>query len=144
MSAAPPWPRLASVIDVRTEEGCVVPTVLITGSNKGIGFETARQLIEAGHQVYAAARDADRGRKAADLLGARFVHLDVTDDGSVAAAAKTVEAGGGLDVLVNNAGIEPRLPDGGFIPVGDVTADLARRVFDTNVFGQIRMMHAFL
>jgi NAD(P)-dependent dehydrogenase (short-subunit alcohol dehydrogenase family) len=53
-------------------------TSLITGANKGLGFETARQLIAAGHHVWIGARDADRGRQAADQLGARFVELDVT------------------------------------------------------------------
>ena len=81
-------------------------TTLITGANKGIGFETARQLIAAGHTVYIGSRDAERGRRASEQLGARMVLLDVTDDESVAAAAKTIEANGGLDVLVNNAGIE--------------------------------------
>ena len=117
---------------------------LITGANKGLGFETARQLLAAGHTVYIGARSPERGRDAAARLGARFVRLDVTDDASVNAAAKEVEADGGLDVLVNNAGIEPRRDDGGFIPAAEVTADLARSVFDTNVFGQIRMLHAFL
>src|SRR4051812_12669045 len=78
-------------------------TTLITGANKGLGFETARRLVEAGHTVYLGSRDAERGRRAADLLGARAVRLDVTDDASVAAA---VEAIGELDVLVNNAGVE--------------------------------------
>ncbi|GIF68507.1 short-chain dehydrogenase [Asanoa ishikariensis] len=119
-------------------------TILITGANKGLGFQTALQLVAAGHQVYACARDAERGRRAADELNASFMLLDVTDDASVAAAAEKVDADGGLDVLVNNAGIEPRQADGGFIPAAEVTADLARRVFETNVFGHIRMMHAFL
>ena len=70
-------------------------TTLITGSNKGLGYEPARQLIAAGHTVYAGARDADRGRPAAERLGARFIHLDVTDDASVAAAAKAIEAAAG-------------------------------------------------
>jgi len=79
---------------------------LITGANKGIGYETARQLTEAGHTVYIGARSGERGQKAAAELGARFVQLDVTDDASVAAAMKTIEdAEGRLDVLVNNAGI---------------------------------------
>ena len=56
---------------------------LITGANKGIGFETARQLHEAGHLVYLGARDTERGEKAAAEIGARFVRLDVTDDESV-------------------------------------------------------------
>jgi NAD(P)-dependent dehydrogenase (short-subunit alcohol dehydrogenase family) len=68
----------------------------------------------------------------------------VTDDASVTAAAKAIEADGGLDVLINNAGIEPRTADGGFIPATEVTADSVRAVFETNVFGQVRMLHAFL
>ena len=80
-------------------------TTLITGANKGLGKETARQLVAAGHTVYAGARDEARGREAADEVGARFVQLDVTDDASVAAAFAQIEADGGLDVLVNNAGI---------------------------------------
>ena len=118
--------------------------ILITGANKGIGFETARQLVAAGHTVYAGARNPELGRKAAEQIGARFVQLDVTDDASAAAAAKAIEADGGLDVLVNNAGIEPRLDDGGFIPIADVTADSVRAVFETNVFGQVRTLHAVL
>jgi NAD(P)-dependent dehydrogenase (short-subunit alcohol dehydrogenase family) len=59
---------------------------LITGANKGLGFETARQLIGQGHTVYIGARSAERGEAAASKLGARFVQLDVTDDASAAAA----------------------------------------------------------
>jgi NAD(P)-dependent dehydrogenase (short-subunit alcohol dehydrogenase family) len=82
---------------------------LITGANKGIGYETARRLVEAGHTVYVGARNIERGQKAATELGARFVQLDVTDDASVAAAMTTIgDAEGRLDVLVNNAAIGPR------------------------------------
>ncbi|SPL94629.1 Short-chain dehydrogenase/reductase SDR [[Actinomadura] parvosata subsp. kistnae] len=119
-------------------------TTLITGANKGLGHETARRLIEAGHTVYLGSRDAERGRAAADRLGARLVVLDVTDDDSVAAAVKTIEADGGLDVLVNNAGIEGRTADGGVIGAADVTADDLRTIFETNVFGLVRVTHAFL
>jgi len=115
-------------------------TTLITGANKGLGFETARRLIEAGHTVYVGARDAHRGREAAEKLGARFVQLDVTDEDSVKAAAEFVRADAGrLDVLVNNAGIV-----GARKPVGEVTgADMAT-TYDTNVFGVVRVTHAFL
>jgi NAD(P)-dependent dehydrogenase (short-subunit alcohol dehydrogenase family) len=119
-------------------------TTLITGANKGLGFETARRLIAAGHTVYVGSRDAERGRRAAERLGARMVLIDVTDDASVAAAAKTIEADGGLDVLINNAGIEGRTPDGGVIGAAEVTADMMRRLFETNVFGLVRVTHAFL
>jgi NAD(P)-dependent dehydrogenase (short-subunit alcohol dehydrogenase family) len=119
-------------------------TTLITGANKGLGFETARQLIAAGHTVYLGSRDAARGHRAAEQLGARMVLIDVTDDASVAAAAKTIEADGGLDVLVNNAGIEIR-NEGNEVPgAAEVTADVMQSLFETNVFGVVRVTHAFL
>jgi NAD(P)-dependent dehydrogenase (short-subunit alcohol dehydrogenase family) len=119
-------------------------TTLITGANKGLGFETARRLIAAGHTVYVGSRDAERGRRAAEQLGTRMVLIDVTDDASVAAAAKTIEADGGLDVLVNNAGIEGRARAGGVVGAAEVTADMMRPLFETNVFGVVRVTHAFL
>lgn len=119
-------------------------TTLVTGANKGLGYETARRLIADGHTVYIGARDPERGRAAAERLGARLVVLDVTDDASVEAAAKAIEADGGLDVLVNNAGIESRTADNGVIGAADVTADDMRQVFETNVFGIVRVTHAFL
>jgi NAD(P)-dependent dehydrogenase (short-subunit alcohol dehydrogenase family) len=116
-------------------------TTLVTGANKGLGRETARRLLAEGHEVWLAARDPSRGQAAADQLRARFVQLDVTDEDSVAAAAALVEAatGGRLDVLINNAGIA-----GARKPAGEVTADDVRSVFETNVFGVVRVMHAFL
>jgi NAD(P)-dependent dehydrogenase (short-subunit alcohol dehydrogenase family) len=115
-------------------------TTLITGANKGLGHEAARQLVAAGHTVYAGARDAERGRKAAAELGARFVLIDVTSDDSVAAAAAQLrEEAGGLDVLVNNAGIP-----GGGTPPAEVTAADMRRVYETNVYGVVRVTHAFV
>jgi NAD(P)-dependent dehydrogenase (short-subunit alcohol dehydrogenase family) len=73
-----------------------------------------------------------------------MVRLDVTDDASVTAAAKTIEADGGLDVLVNNAGIELHAPDGSVIGAADITAEVMRELFETNVFGMVRATHAFL
>ncbi|CAA0114182.1 putative oxidoreductase [Mycolicibacterium vanbaalenii] len=119
-------------------------TTLITGANKGLGYETARQLIAAGHTVYLGCRDATRGQAAADQLGARLVQLDVTDDESVTAAASFIAEQGGLDVLVNNAGIEGRGEHNSIIDAAAVTADMVREVFDTNVFGVVRVTHAFL
>ncbi|MEV4570379.1 SDR family NAD(P)-dependent oxidoreductase [Nonomuraea sp. NPDC049419] len=108
---------------------------LVTGANKGIGYETVRLLVAAGHSVYAAARDEERGRRAAAELAARFVRLDVTDDASVAAAVKTIEAEQGrLDVLINNAGLGLASP----------TGPDALLVFDTNVVGVIRVTQAAL
>ena len=116
-------------------------TTLITGANKGLGRETAWRLLAEGHDVWLAARDPSRGQAAADELDARFVQLDVTDEDSVTAAAELVAAatGGRLDVLINNAGIA-----GGHKPAGEVTADDVRRVFETNVFGVVRVTRAFL
>ncbi|MDA2890643.1 SDR family NAD(P)-dependent oxidoreductase [Mycolicibacterium sp. BiH015] len=113
---------------------------LITGGNKGLGYEAARRLIELGHTVYIGARDERRGRDAAQALGARFVHLDVSDDASVAAAAAEMERREGhVDVLINNAGVtDPMLsPE-------DVTGSAMQSVYDVNVFGIVRVTHAFL
>ncbi|GGQ18612.1 short-chain dehydrogenase [Streptomyces griseomycini] len=115
-------------------------TTLITGGNRGLGHEIARRLVQAGQTVWIGARDAGNGRKAADRLGAGFVQLDVTDDASVGAAAETLRARAGhLDILVNNAGIlgEVTTPE-------DMTADQIRHVHETNVFGLVRVTHAFL
>ena len=113
---------------------------LITGANKGLGYETARRLVELNHHVLLGARDAGRGQRAADELGATFVPLDVTDDSSVAAAAELVgKRYGRLDVLINNAGIVGPRAAG-----PDVSAADAAAAFDTNLLGVIRVTHAFL
>jgi NAD(P)-dependent dehydrogenase (short-subunit alcohol dehydrogenase family) len=113
---------------------------LITGANKGLGYETARRLIALGHTVFLGARDPAKGEAAAQRLGARFVHLDVTDDASVNAAATWIkQQPGGLDVLINNAGIA-----GGQVAAPDVKADDVRGVYETNVFGIVRVTHAML
>lgn len=115
---------------------------LITGANKGLGYEAARRLIEAGHQVIIGVRNPELGQAAADALGAgtRFIPVDVTDDASVKAAAENVAANEGhLDGLINNAGVS-----GSRKAVEDITADDALAVFDTNVFGIIRVTSAFL
>ncbi|WP_349427826.1 SDR family NAD(P)-dependent oxidoreductase [Microbacterium sp. LWS13-1.2] len=121
--------------------------VLVTGATKGLGRETARQLAAAGHTVYAGARDGERGRAAANEIGARFIQIDVTDDASVAAAAAEIDASeteGGIDVVVNCAGVEGRLADNGILAAEDTTAGDMLAVFDTNVFGVIRVVHSFL
>ena len=114
-------------------------TTLITGANKGLGRETARRLIEAGHTVWMGSRDEIRGREAADSLGGTFVHLDVTDDSSVLAAANLIAAAGGLDVLINNAGMA-----GPLVPAAELTAAVAAAVYGTNVVGIVRTTQAFL
>ena len=118
---------------------------LITGANKGIGFETARQLGERGMTVLAGSRDAARGDaavaalRAADI-DARCVSLDVSDAASARKAAEWIDAEyGRLDVLVNNAGIAV---SGG--PPSGTSLDGMREVFETNVLGVIAVTNALL
>jgi NAD(P)-dependent dehydrogenase (short-subunit alcohol dehydrogenase family) len=123
---------------------------LVTGGNKGIGFETVRLLAGAGLTVLLGARDAGRGaRAAAELAGAgevRYVALDVADEESVRAAAGVVGSEyGRLDVLVNNAGTAGRVRWGGgpVVPSGTPLAAL-RETFETNVFGVVAVTNAVL
>jgi NAD(P)-dependent dehydrogenase (short-subunit alcohol dehydrogenase family) len=113
---------------------------LITGANKGLGRETARRLLEIGHTVLIGARDAERGKRTAGELGGVFLKIDPMSDESVAAAVGQVDNDyGRLDVLVNNAGTaEPR------VGAADLTAQEAMKGFGINVFGPIRVTHAFL
>ena len=118
---------------------------LITGANKGIGKEIARQLGAQGMTVLLGARDLGRGEEAAAELtaggaDAHAVRLDVTDAASIEAAAHQIESEyGRLDVLVNNAGIAI---DGG--PASALDVDTLRRTYETNVFGVFAMTKAFL
>jgi NAD(P)-dependent dehydrogenase (short-subunit alcohol dehydrogenase family) len=114
-------------------------TTLITGANRGLGREAARRLLADGHVVWLGVRDPAKGQAAAEELGARFVALDVADDDSVAAAAELVGAEGGLDVLVNNAGIV-----GARRSVPETTPNDLRHVYETNVLGVVRVTRAFL
>jgi NAD(P)-dependent dehydrogenase (short-subunit alcohol dehydrogenase family) len=109
---------------------------LVTGANKGIGKEIARQLVEAGMTVLVGSRDAARGQRAAAEVGGTCLVLDVTSAGSIAAAAAQVDT---LDVLVNNAGI--------LVDTAQPTeADIAsfRSTYETNVFGVLAVTNAFL
>jgi NAD(P)-dependent dehydrogenase (short-subunit alcohol dehydrogenase family) len=113
-----------------------VTVTLITGANKGLGYETARQLLERGHTVYLGARNVERGEAAASELGGQYVQIDVTDDSSVETALGVIAKNEGhLDVLVNNAGIST---------TADVTGPVALKVFDTNAIGVIRVTQAAL
>ncbi|HEX5594802.1 MAG TPA: SDR family NAD(P)-dependent oxidoreductase [Micromonosporaceae bacterium] len=120
-------------------------SVLITGGNKGLGFEAARRLGEKGWRVFLGSRDEGRGRAAADKLAAGgadvvMVPLDVTSDEAVTEAVRLVRKHTDrLDVLINNAGA----PGKGVAPA-DATADEIHSVYDTNVYGPIRVTHAFL
>lgn len=111
---------------------------LVTGANKGIGREIARELAGQGFVVYVCARDEARGEAAAAQIGGdvRPLVLDVTRPESIAAAAAAVDA---LDVLVNNAGISGENRN----PVEE-EMDGFRRVYETNVFGVLAVTKAFL
>jgi NAD(P)-dependent dehydrogenase (short-subunit alcohol dehydrogenase family) len=120
-------------------------SVLITGGNKGLGFEAARRLAERGWKIFLGSRDEGRGRTAADKLAAGgadvvMVPLDVTSDESVADAVRLVRKHTDrLDVLINNAGAP-----GNIVAPADATAEEIHSVYDTNVYGPIRVTHAFL
>jgi NAD(P)-dependent dehydrogenase (short-subunit alcohol dehydrogenase family) len=117
---------------------------LITGANKGIGFEIARQLGAAGATVLLGARDTGRGEAAAKALpdiDVQVIQLDVTSSASIAAAARRIEdTHGGLDVLVNNAGIAI---DRDHRP-STVPLDIVRATYETNVFGVVAVTNALL
>jgi NAD(P)-dependent dehydrogenase (short-subunit alcohol dehydrogenase family) len=121
---------------------------LITGANKGIGFETARILGRGGSTVLLGARSSERGEQAAATLkaegiDARFVRLDVTDAGTVEAAAKLIDAEfGRLDILINNAAITATGTAGR--PPSETAADLVGAAFETNVFGVVAVTNAML
>lgn len=121
--------------------------VLITGANKSIGFETARQLLQKGYYVYLGSRNSENGLEAVEKLKAEglnqveAIQIDVSDSESVKAAraeiGKKTEV---LDALINNAGIS------GGIPQTAIDTDIAvfRQVFDTNLFGVVLVTQAFM
>ncbi len=121
-------------------------TALVTGANKGIGFETARQLARQGFTVWLASRDQERGEAAVKELAVdgdvRLVSLDVTDTESVrAAAARIGDETGALDVLVNNAGAG--FPEGEGRP-STVRLETLQRSLNVNFYGALRVTQAFL
>jgi NAD(P)-dependent dehydrogenase (short-subunit alcohol dehydrogenase family) len=124
----------------------VVAIALVTGANRGIGRETARQLAAEGMSVVLGARDEAKGRAAAEELSAeggdvRPLVLDVSDAGSIdAAAAGLAEDPGRLDVLVNNAGIGSDFGVAG----ADPDFGAIQRALDTNFFGAYRLTVALL
>jgi NAD(P)-dependent dehydrogenase (short-subunit alcohol dehydrogenase family) len=121
---------------------------LITGANRGLGLETARQLGRTGVTTIIAARDPAKGAQAAaelrtEGIEAVSVALDVTSLASVRAAASQVaDEYGRLDILVNNAGILPEATAGE--TPGHLDLDLFRQTFDTNVFGAVAAIQEFL
>ncbi|BDI31672.1 dehydrogenase [Capsulimonas corticalis] len=118
---------------------------LITGANKGIGKEIARQLGAQGYTVLLGARDAGRGAEAAedlkkDGIDAHTIQLEVTNQESLDAAAAKVEAEyGKLDVLVNNAGIYIESA-----PASQTDVETFKKTYDTNVFGVFAATKSFL
>ncbi|KAA0594918.1 NAD(P)-dependent dehydrogenase (short-subunit alcohol dehydrogenase family) [Azospirillum lipoferum] len=125
---------------------CNDRVALVTGANKGIGLEIARQLAAAGVFVVVGARDPGRGRAAAETLalegfGVQFVRLDVTDPTSVEAAAEVIDSEHRrLDILINNAGIVDA-QDG---PPTTAAPDAVRRIMETNFVGALRVTQAML
>ena len=132
-------------------------SALITGANKGIGFETARQLLRKGSYVSLGSRDIQKGKEAAEILKAEgltnveAIRLDVTDDASVKNARTEIgRKTNVLDVLINNAGINGVKADGqgNYLPETRTAVqtgiDIFKEVYETNVYGVIRVTQAFL
>ena len=119
---------------------------LITGANKSIGFETARQLLQKGYHVYLGSRNLENGADAVEKLKAEglneveSVEIDVSNDESVKIArARIGEKTDSLDALINNAGIS-----GGIPQTTDTDIAVFKEVFDTNLFGVVRVTQAFM
>ncbi len=119
----------------------------ITGANKSIGFETARQLLQKGYFVYLGSRNIDNGNEAVDKLKAEdlnnveAIQIDVTDQDSVKAARAAIgKKTAVLDVLINNAGISGGLPQ----TATSINIEVFKNVYDTNLFGVVMVTQAFL
>jgi NAD(P)-dependent dehydrogenase (short-subunit alcohol dehydrogenase family) len=121
---------------------------LVTGANKGLGFEMARQLGQAGVKVLLAARDPNKGEAAAEKLrgeglDAQFLKLDVTNKSDHTAASAFLEKNfGRLDILINNAGISAEGMGGG--KVSTTTEDTIHRTFETNFFAPLALTQVLL
>lgn len=122
-------------------------TALVTGANKSIGLEVARQLAQNGFFVYLGSRSLESGSAAAEKLKAdgisniEAIQLDVTDEESISAARAAIgEKTEVLDVLVNNAGISGGFPQSAL----DATIDQFKTVYATNVFGVVSVTQAFI
>lgn len=130
------------------------PVALVTGANKGIGFQIAKDLAAHGFTVLVGSRNFENGERAARSVGAdaRALQLNVTNQGSIDAAAEYIRSEfGHLDALVNNAGISHAPKQGRSfeeiaksIPASVASLDEVRAVFETNVFGVIAVTQAML
>ena len=121
--------------------------VLITGANKSIGFETARQLLQKGYYVYLGSRNTEKGQEAVEKLKAEglneveAVQIDVSDAGSVKdARAEIGKKTDVLDVLINNAGVSGDMPQ----TATGTNMSVFKEVFDTNLFGVVLVTQAFM
>ena len=121
--------------------------VLITGANKSIGFETARQLLQKGFYVYLGSRTVENGQEAVEKLKSEglteveAIQIDVSDDESVNAARQEIgKKTGVLDVLINNAGITGGMPQSAL----SASIDQFKNAFETNLFGVVRVTQAFI
>lgn len=121
----------------------IMKTVLITGANKSIGFETAKQLLEQGYYVYLGCRDLGKGRQAVQQLQAAGldqvepVVIDVDNIDTIKAAREQIKA---LDVLINNAGVSGGYPQSST----ETEIGVFREVFETNFFGVVSVTQTFI
>ena len=122
-------------------------TVLITGANKGIGFETAKQLAQLGYFVYLGSREKIKGLdavnklKASGISNVESIEIDVTNMDSIKKAKQELENKiEALDVLINNAGIAGELPQN----ISTVAMENLRNIFDTNFFGAVQTTQQFI
>jgi len=122
-------------------------TALITGANKGIGFETAKQLAKHNYEVYLGCRDKEKGQRAIQelqnfgLSGVDMVELDVSNIDSIKTSKRILETKiEKLDVLINNAGIRGEVPQ----IASTVAVDIIKKVFETNFFGVINVTREFI
>ncbi len=124
-------------------------TALITGANRGIGFETARQLSAQGIKVLVGARSEESGKEAEAKLkdegfDAEFILLDVDDAKTHESAVKSIESKfGKLDILINNAGINLEIGEKA-VQASETSQEVFRETFDTNFFNTIAVTQAFL
>ena len=122
---------------------------LVTGANNGMGFEVVRQLVKKGNKVILGARDEVKGQEAKSKLKQEgievdFVKLDIDDEASIKNAAQLVgDKYGKLDILINNAGINPEYPLGVF-KIEELETSLVRSIFETNFFGPFIAIREFL
>ncbi len=124
---------------------------LITGANRGIGFETARQLGQQDIKVLIGARSEENGKEAEAKLkdegfDAKFILLDVDDAKTHESAAKYIEENyGRLDILINNAGVNfENAETGDYVKTSETSPDVFRKTFDTNFFNTVAVTQAFV